>query len=119
MRTTCCLLLPAVLLGAGLAISATRADTPPPVTQKDLRASANKLKQIGIAFHNHAGTYNSKLPSDILDKSGKPLLSWRVAILPFIEEDNLYKQFKLDEPWDSDHNKKLIERMPKLYAPLR
>ena len=41
-------------------------------------------------------------------KDGKPLLSWRVAILPYIEQDALYKQFHLDEPWDSEHNKKLI-----------
>ena len=37
-------------------------------------------------------------------------------ILPYIEQDNLYKQFKLDEPWDSEHNKKLIDKMPKVYA---
>jgi RNA polymerase sigma factor (sigma-70 family) len=48
---------------------------------------------------------------------GKPLLSWRVAILPFIEQDNLYRQFRLDEPWDSEHNKKLLARMPAVYAP--
>src|SRR5439155_17093192 len=52
----------------------------------------------------------------ICDKNGKALLSWRVAILPFIEQDNLYKQFKLDEPWDSENNKKLIANMPKIYA---
>ncbi len=51
----------------------------------------------------------------IYDKNGKPLLSWRVAILPFIEQDNLYKQFHLDEPWDSDHNKKLSYAIPKIY----
>src|SRR5262249_31485641 len=52
-------------------------------------------------------------------KDKKPLLSWRVQILPFVEQDALYKQFKLDEPWDSDHNKKLIDKMPGLYAPVR
>jgi hypothetical protein len=50
-------------------------------------------------------------------KDGKALLSWRVAILPFLGEDNLYKQFKLDEPWDGPHNKRLLEKMPKVYAP--
>src|SRR5262249_54565466 len=40
-------------------------------------------------------------------------------ILPFIEEDTLYRAFKLDEPWDSANNKKLIEKMPKIYAPIR
>jgi RNA polymerase sigma factor (sigma-70 family) len=48
---------------------------------------------------------------------GKALLSWRVAILPFLGEDNLYKQFKLGEPWDGPHNKRLLEKMPKVYAP--
>src|SRR5262249_57367140 len=48
----------------------------------------------------------------------KPLLSWRVAILPYIEQDALYKEFKLDEPWDSEHNKKLIAKMPAIYAPV-
>ena len=50
------------------------------------------------------------------DKAGKPLLSWRVAILPFIEEKKLYDEFKQDEPWDSAHNKKLLAKMPKLFA---
>jgi hypothetical protein len=52
----------------------------------------------------------------IRDDQGVPVLSWRVAILPFIDQDNLYKQFHLDEAWDSPHNAKLIPLMPKLYA---
>jgi hypothetical protein len=48
-----------------------------------------------------------------------PLSSWRVAILPFLGEETLYKEFKLDEPWDSDHNKKLIPKIPKIYVPVR
>ncbi len=80
--------------------------------------SRNNLKQIGLAIVNYADTYGGKLPAPaIYDKSGKALLSWRVAILPFIEQDALYKQFKLDEPWDSEHNKKLLEQMPATYAP--
>src|SRR5207237_174394 len=66
--------------------------------------------------HNYHVTFG-KLPGPaIYDKDGKALLSWRVAILPYIEQDNLYKQFKLDEPWDSDHNKKLLDTMPAVYA---
>lgn len=49
-------------------------------------------------------------------KLGKALLSWRVAILPFLGEGELYQQFKLDEPWDSPHNKKLLTKIPKVYA---
>ena len=51
----------------------------------------------------------------ITDKDGKPLLSWRVAILPYIEQQELYNKFKLDEPWDSPHNKALIKEMPTIY----
>jgi hypothetical protein len=50
-------------------------------------------------------------------KTAKPLLSWRVAVLPFLGENELYKQFKLNEPWDSPHNKKLLKKMPKVFAP--
>ncbi len=49
-------------------------------------------------------------------KQGKALLSWRVAVLPFVGESELYQQFKLDEPWDSPHNKKLLTKIPKVYA---
>jgi RNA polymerase sigma factor (sigma-70 family) len=48
--------------------------------------------------------------------SGKALLSWRVALLPYLEQQELYRQFKLDEPWDSPHNKKLLAKMPKVFA---
>ncbi len=77
--------------------------------------SMNNLKQIGLAFHNNHSALGDFPAPAITSKDGKPLLSWRVKILPFIEEERLYKQFKLDEPWDSDHNKKLVNRMPKVY----
>ena len=80
-------------------------------------ASANNLKIIGLAMHAYADTYRGTFPAAaIYSKDGKPLLSWRVAILPFLDQGNLYKQFKLDEPWDSAHNKKLLDKMPKAYA---
>jgi hypothetical protein len=77
--------------------------------------SMNNLKQIGLAWHLHLDANAGTFPAPILSKDGKPLLSWRVAILPFIEQGDLYKQFHLDEPWDSEHNKTLIEKMPKIY----
>jgi hypothetical protein len=55
-------------------------------------------------------------PAARRSRNGKPLLSWRVAILPYIEQDDLYKEVKLDEPWDSPHNIKLLPRMPKVYG---
>jgi hypothetical protein len=76
---------------------------------------ANNLKQIALAMHNYLDVHKTFPAQYSSDKQGKPLLSWRVHILPFVERDNLYKQFKLDEPWDSEHNKKLIARMPPVY----
>jgi hypothetical protein len=77
--------------------------------------SANNLRQIGVALHNYHELYK-KFPAQAnYDKNGKPLLSWRVHILPFVEAKELYDQFKLDEPWDSPHNKKLIAHMPPTY----
>jgi hypothetical protein len=78
--------------------------------------SANNLKQIGLAMHNFADTHTRLPVADGAGKDGKPRLSWRVHILPFIEQQTLFNQFKLDEPWDSEHNKKLIAKMPKVYA---
>lgn len=79
--------------------------------------TANNLKQIGLAMHNYHDAMGYLPMPAICDKNGKPLLSWRVAILPYIEQDNLYRLFKLDEPWDSEHNKKLAENYKiKIYA---
>jgi hypothetical protein len=80
------------------------------------RRVSDDLRQIGIALHNHHDTYKNFPPQAIHSKDGKPLLSWRVAILPYIEQDILYRQFKLDEPWDSAHNIKLLAQMPQIYA---
>jgi uncharacterized protein (TIGR03067 family) len=85
----------------------------------DRAVHSNNLKQIALAFHVHMDAHKAMPAHAIYSKDGKPLLSWRVAILPYVEEGQLYNQFKLDEPWDSAHNKKLIEKMPKLYAPVR
>ena len=78
---------------------------------------SNNLKQMAIAMHSHSDSYGG-LPqaAAFQDANDKPLLSWRVAILPFIEQDSLYKQFRLDEPWDSPNNKALLPLMPKVYA---
>lgn len=78
-------------------------------------ASTNNLKQIGLAMHNYGAAYKNFPPAYSVDKNSKPLLSWRVLILPFIECDALYKEFHLDEPWDSPHNKKLLSKMPAVY----
>src|SRR5262249_21670890 len=70
--------------------------------------SSNNLKQFGLAMHTYLDQHGTFPPAAIYDKDGKALLSWRVLLLPYIEADPLYKKFKLDEPWDSAHNKKLL-----------
>jgi Protein of unknown function (DUF1559) len=77
--------------------------------------STNNLKQIGLALHNFHSA-NDHFPTDVRGKDGKPLLSWRVSILPFIEQQALFQEFHQDEPWDSPHNKALIARMPNTYS---
>ncbi len=78
--------------------------------------ASNNLKQIALAMHNYHDTHGHFPPAAICDKDGKPLLSWRVAILPYIEQDNVYKEFRLDEPWDSEHNKPLSATLIPVFA---
>jgi hypothetical protein len=75
----------------------------------------NNLKQIALAMHNFHAAMNTFPRAAIADGNGKPLLSWRVALLPYIEQHELYHRFKLDQPWDSPHNKALLKEMPATY----
>jgi hypothetical protein len=77
--------------------------------------SVDNFRQIGLALHNYHSA-KDRFPADVLSKEGKPLLSWRVAILPQLGHQALYDEFLLDEPWDSLHNKALIERMPEVFG---
>jgi hypothetical protein len=79
------------------------------------QVSMNNLHQIGIAMHAYHNERNTLPPPAIYDRDGKPLLSWRVAILPYLENQDLYHRFKLDEPWDGPNNLPLIKEMPKVY----
>jgi hypothetical protein len=95
-------------------------DGPPgPVKEEQLADSRARLEKIALALISHADSHEGALPTNVVDKKGKLLLSWRVQILPELDEEKLYKQFKLDEPWDSEHNKKLIDQMPAVFAPVR
>jgi predicted RNA-binding Zn-ribbon protein involved in translation (DUF1610 family) len=75
----------------------------------------NNLKQLALAMHNYHATFGHFPPAVICSKDGKPLYSWRVELLPFMEEFQLYQQFKKDEPWDSRNNSKLLSKMPKVF----
>lgn len=91
---------------------------PLPPSRTEVRESQNNLRQLGIAMHNYLGATGA-FPADIKSADGTVLLSWRVQILPYIEQEALYKEFKRDQAWDSEHNKKLVEKLPRLFAPVR
>ena len=75
----------------------------------------NNGKHIVLALHVYHGQHNGFPPAYSQSKDGKPLLSWRVLILPFMEQKALYDQFHLDESWDSPHNRTLIAKMPAFF----
>ena len=75
----------------------------------------NNLKQFALAMHNMHDVFGRFPDDDGIDNENKGNLSWRVWMLPYLEQAALYEQFHLDEPWDSDHNKTLIEKMPAIF----
>jgi len=75
----------------------------------------NSLKMIGLAMHNYHEVYGRFPARANYDADGRPLLSWRVHLLPFLEQNSLYEQFHLNEPWDSEHNLPLAEQMPAVF----
>ena len=78
-------------------------------------SSNNQMRQMILAGLNYESA-NQHFPAQAsYDKDGKPLLSWRVHVLPYLEHNDLYEQFHLDEPWDSPHNRKLISKMPPIF----
>lgn len=79
------------------------------------QTAINNLKQIGMAMHAYLDAHKHLPAAAISDDGGKPLLSWRVALLPHLGQGPLYHEFRLNEPWDSEHNARLIERMPDVF----
>jgi prepilin-type processing-associated H-X9-DG protein len=79
--------------------------------------SQNHLKEMSLVMHNYNDTYGH-IPEAMPDPKlrGMTKLSWRVALLPFVNEEKLSRQFHHDEPWDSPHNKPLLTPMPKVFA---
>jgi hypothetical protein len=93
-----------------------------PAVQKVREAAAriqsqNNLRQMALGMENYSDA-NGHLPEAVPDPKlkGPTKLSWRVELLPYLEEDILYRQFHLDEEWDSPHNKALLTSMPKVFA---
>jgi hypothetical protein len=76
---------------------------------------ASNLRNIAVAMNRYQDSRGNFPAAYTVDKQGRPLLSWRVQLLPLLGQEELYKQFHLDEPWDSQHNRTLIEKMPEAY----
>ena len=94
-------------------IAVTAATDDKETMAKNETSSTNNLKLLILAAHSYHDS-NGFLPGNITDTDGKMLLSWRVQLLPYLEEEKLYKQFRLDQPWDCEDNLKLLDQMPKV-----
>ena len=110
----------AALSAVLIAAPGTKDKEPPlgPIKPEQRKQSFDNLQQMGLAFHDYHDVHG-QMPTNQIGQDKQPLLSWRVQILPYVEQEALYKQFKLDEAWDSDHNIKLIAKIPPIFAPVR
>jgi hypothetical protein len=108
------LLLGFLTLGAGFAVGIPKFQS----IQRSARVQQcqDDLERIGRGLHNYHGHHGWFPTRATWSKDEKPLLSWRVCILPFVGEKTLYREFHHDEPWDSPQNLTLLEKMPRLYG---
>lgn len=77
--------------------------------------AANTIRELTLSILNHESAFKKFPPAASVNADDEPLLSWRVKVLPFLGENELYQKFHLDEPWDSEHNIKLLPLMPKIF----
>ena len=84
-------------------------------TARDRSLCCGNLSCIALGLHSYTDTYDCFPPAYTVDESGRPLHSWRVLILPHMDNAALYDQIRLDEPWDSPHNTALAQHMPAFY----
>ncbi len=73
------------------------------------------LKQIGLALHTYHDHYGSFPPAYVADSNGRPMHSWRVLLLPYLDQKPLYNRYRLDEPWDGPSNRKLAGEIMAVY----
>jgi len=94
----------------------------PELTQEDLMQAAakttqsrNQMKQITLALHNYLSAHGHFPPAIVLGPDGKPWHSWRVFVLPFMEQASLNDAYRFTEPWNSEHNMKIAETILPMY----
>jgi hypothetical protein len=84
------------------------------------RQSQNRLKQLVLAMHNYHAVHGHFPPAVLIGPDGKTPHSWRVELLPFLDEKRLWDQYRMQEPWDSPHNKLILRQMPDVFrSPFR
>jgi Protein of unknown function (DUF1559) len=107
------------VLGCGLGLFMNLGHLLDPMLSGGVRRRSmcvNNLKQVSLALYNYHERFGSFPPAYIPDASGRPMHSWRVLILPFLEEQRLYDQYDFGEPWNGPNNIKLLDSMPRIFA---
>jgi prepilin-type processing-associated H-X9-DG protein len=109
----------AALLGSGLVVPVMvtfglpGVNSPRPATR---RANCiSNLRQIGLALHNYHDAHKRFPPAFIADEQGRPMHSWRVLLLPYLERTDLYDAYRFEEPWDGPNNRRLLTEGPSVY----
>jgi hypothetical protein len=100
--------------GNGSSATAEKSFDPQEESQKE-HDSQHRLKQLVLAMHNYHAVHNHFPPAVVIGADGKTPHSWRVELLPFLDEKHLYDQYRLYEPWDSPHNKVILRNMPNCF----
>jgi hypothetical protein len=77
--------------------------------------SMNNMKQLALAMFQYDSSKGHFPAATIVGPDGKTKHSWRIEVLPYLSEKALYDQYHMDEPWNSENNKKLIDRMPDIF----
>ncbi|HUY88551.1 MAG TPA: DUF1559 domain-containing protein [Pirellulales bacterium] len=79
---------------------------------------AGQLHKIWVGMDNYFNEYSEYPPAVVRDKNGKPMHSWRVLLLPYLgqREEELYKEYDFNEPWNGPNNRELAEAMPLVYG---
>jgi len=104
-----------LVIGVAMALLLMAALTTPHAAHRQAQ-SFNNLKQIALALHTYNAKYRTFPPAYIADENGRPMHSWRVLILPYMDQQALYDQYRFDEPWDGPNNRRLHALVPPMYA---
>jgi hypothetical protein len=107
-----------VIAGISLVIALLGPEISHPRSMARRYQALNNLKQIGLALHNYESSEGRFPPAVVYSPEGRPLYSWRVLILPYMEERPLFDAFNLSEPWDGPNNRELLARRPGVFNPL-